>query len=507
MAQRRTIAIDPGERLLRAVEVRFDRAAIAVTRAIAVPAPADLDHENVEAVGRWIADAMKRGGFATSGEVLVVLARELATVRRIELPTDDEAELPEMARLAAQRDTPSEAGPLVVDVIPREALDVSMMALATAVPERAVSRVLRIMSAAGFKPTHCSLRTFGTARLLRDVERDGTATVGIDCSGDGVELVVVRDGDIRFSRGVRIADEGGADALAVEAKRSWTSWRLGQPEETVGAAVLFGDAVARSAAAEALGKVLGAPVTRFEPPTSIKVEVSADRKALDVVWPLVGLLLESGDGEETINLAAPRKAPDLAARRRSRILIGCGAVTLSALVGWTLGRQSWKSFVSSVEATKEEASAALPIHLRFKRDLARLTHLKTWESTRPEWLEHLRFLNGFSGDTTKVVLDNWSGTLEASDVQLSREGKWTVNHDIKIVLEGEAKDRTVADGLRDSLVDDARYALTSTGPDTEGGRRLRSPFSYVLRSNDPKAPSPRAEKPDATVRKPAGGVP
>ncbi|MFO0827953.1 MAG: hypothetical protein U0572_07350 [Phycisphaerales bacterium] len=500
MSQRCTIAIDVGEHEMRAVEVRFGRGTTIVARALTASLASDVDPENAEERGRQLGDALRRAGFPTSGDAVVLLDRGEASLRRVELPTDDDTELPEMARLAAQRETPAEAGPLVVDAIPRERLAASMVALAAAAPERLVNRCVRTATVAGFKPLQCTLATFGIAWLLREREHEGTVTIAFDCAGDTIEFVVVRDGEIVHSRGARVDPSAGAEALATEAKRSWMSWRLSDPDVTVGAAVLFGDEAAHAAATEALGKSLGAPLVRFDAPSAIGVDGGVDRSALDRAWPLIGVLLEAGTGEETINFVAPRKAPDLAARRRSRVLMALGAVTVCALLGWTAGRQSWRSFLSDVAEKKETASAALPKHTRFKRDQARLAHLTTWESARPDWLDHLRFLAGFADDSNKVVLDSWTGTLEVSDVQLSRDGKWSVAHEIKIVLEGEAKDRAIADGLRDALVDNAHYSLTSTGPDTEGGRRLRSPFSYVLRSNDPKAPEAPAAKSEGAAK-------
>jgi len=51
-------------------------------------------------------------------------------------------------------------------------------------------------------------------------------------------------------------------------------------------------------------------------------------------------------------------------------------------------------------------------------------------------------------------------------------------------LDGEAADRATADGLRDALVKDKGYALSSAGADARGGRRLPYPFAYTLRTGD-----------------------
>ena len=69
------------------------------------------------------------------------------------------------------------------------------------------------------------------------------------------------------------------------------------------------------------------------------------------------------------------------------------------------------------------------------------------------------------------MLDTLTANLEASDVQFDRSKRWKIAADLKIALAGEAKDRATADALRDALVDNGRYTVTSTGADTEGGEQ------------------------------------
>ena len=58
---------------------------------------------------------------------------------------------------------------------------------------------------------------------------------------------------------------------------------------------------------------------------------------------------------------------------------------------------------------------------------------------------------------------------------------------LTIVVDGEAKDRRVADVLRAALVKSDRYRTASSGADGAGGRRLPYGFTYRL-TTDAKAP-------------------
>jgi hypothetical protein len=60
----------------------------------------------------------------------------------------------------------------------------------------------------------------------------------------------------------------------------------------------------------------------------------------------------------------------------------------------------------------------------------------------------------------------------------------TAAPELRFVLDGEARDRATADGLRDTLVKEKGYTVASTGADARGGRRLPYPFAYTLRTAD-----------------------
>jgi hypothetical protein len=505
MSLRRTIAVEVTDTGVRAVEVRFGRGVPEVIRAANVAKPEDINADDPEALGSWAGGALRGAGFPGSADVIAVIERESCTLRTMELPTDDDSELPDVARLAAIRETPSEAGALVVDVIGRGTRGANTVALVATASDRAVNRVRQVIAAAGFRPLQITPRTFGAVTLSRQAHRDGAVTVAIDAPGDGVETLVIRGGEIAHSRGVRLDPEADASAVASEAKRSLSTWQLTATDEKIAAALFLGADPIRAALADPIGRAVGVALEAFEPGDRLTIAADVDRAALASAWPLVGLLLESAAGEETINFASPRRAPDVAARRRTRVIAAVGILCVAGLLGWTAGHKSWLSLEAEAEAADEEASSLLPKHSAYKRDDARFSHISTWQQAAPEWLEHLQFLHGFAADPTKVVLERWTGTLDASDVQCDRDGKWKVEREVKIVLQGEAKERSVADALRDALVDDARYSLTSTGADTEGGRRFRSPFSYVLRSDEVRSPTVRERTPAASGKPQGNG--
>ncbi len=513
MAARSYLCIDPTGRGLRAVLVVVEGGVATVERALVVAAPPEAeatepDAKETDAGGRWAADALRSAGFPTGSavhEVIVALDREQATIRRLSLPTDDADELPDMARFAIQRETPTEAGALAVDLVPRESAGGTTTVVVAAAPAAAVERARRVADAVANGAPVIGLRAFGVARLLGDAPQRpaeagaaAPAAPGViaafDCSGETLELVVVRGGEILYSRGVRVAD---AAAAASEAKRSWMGYRFTQADEQLSAAYLLASESWHAEFGAALDRALGMPLVAFAPPATLRVAASVDREALGACWSLVGLALERSGLEESINLAAPRRAPDRAARRRMRALAAAGVLVVAGLLGWTMGSFGRERARAEVEALTADATAKLPSHFRYRRDALKLEHLRSWESAAPDWLEELRFIHGFAPDSTKVVLDLFNASLEASDVQYDRSKRWKIAADLKFAMTGEARDRATADALRDALVEDGRFTVTSTGADTEGGRRLASPFTYVLRGPVRREPE-RSQKPSET---------
>lgn len=104
-----------------------------------------------------------------------------------------------------------------------------------------------------------------------------------------------------------------------------------------------------------------------------------------------------------------------------------------------------------------------------------------------DWLGHLLHLGTVSPPPDQLVLDSWTGVLNFRGVlfdgkQKASKRKWQTPMPIKIVLDGEAKDRKTADAFRAALVRGKLYTLTSAGPDSAGGRRLPYKFNYRLGS-------------------------
>jgi hypothetical protein len=537
MGARNAIAIDLGPRRLRAILAKRTDGArsgaiLQIKRALVEDFPSGLSIDDPIAVGHWIRNRLHAAGFP-KGSATIAIGREHVGLKRITLPTVDEAELADMTRLALQRELPFDADSAIIDFVPVERGPASTTVLAVAVPQPVIEHARIVARAAGFGIERISLRTMGAAALLRDFgfwlsdERSLPRTNGevqpsalkaaeasngesvsvelldapshrqskienpksssglaIDITGEGVEFCVVANGAIRVSRAAEVPQPQDmlavADAVVTETRRTWMSYRVGEDAGDVPMAIVMGDRRVSEYASGPLMEMLKVPVEVLKQ----HPRVDARGQDMDRLWPLAGLLLEPSVGNELIDFAHPRQAPDAGAAMRVRMLIAAGLIIVVLLGLWTLSQRHLRSLRQQATVLAKKESDAKPGYDRSRRDRYKLEHLKQWISVRADWLTHATYLTSIAPPTDRVVLDSWRGTLSFPGVAYDKKtDKWlTPERVMTIELDGEALNREMADAFREALVQTSVYNTSSTGADTMGGKRLPYGFTYRLRT-------------------------
>ena len=444
-----------------------------------------------------------------SGAAVLLVPREIAVVATTELLSDDEAELRSMARLAIARETATEGVETLGDFQIESRSSDGARAIVAAVPAAAVAAM---RAAVQVPVARATVRALGTLALLRSAPelRRGLVLV-VDTTVDSVELIVARDGSLLSSRGLSIPAEGRGPLAAREEALPAVRMLLASLKSADSGAnialsrVLFlGSSGVFEALSPELARLTGASVQRLESHpliTYASIDASARETFLSSCWPLAGALLEDElalrrDGS-AIDFLAPTGLIDVAARTRQRILLVAGVVVVAALAGWTLGTREWRALENRRDDLESKARNALPELRRMKRDELRLKHIEAHGQLSPDWLAHLDILRRFAPDPNVVVLDGMTAQLSGTEIEYSKTGSFDATPELRFVVDGEAKDRGVADALRDALVREKGYTLGSTGADARGGRRLPAPFAYTLRTTE-LAPS-AAKEPASTA--------
>lgn len=486
-----TIAIDIVRRRLRAIEATSSRGKLTVQRVVVATAPEQMDMQDAEAVGTWMAEQLRDAGIPR-GKATFAIPREAVALKRLTLPTIDDAELPGMVELAMHRDLPFDTAEAVIDFLPVGRTDDQTTVMAVAIPQPALDFVHQVAKAAGLKTHRISLRCLGTAALLRTMQHrrdDDGAWLGVDITHNGMELAVVDDGDIRFSRAAAVDHTGSdaefTDAVVTETRRSWMSYRIVEDASGVDQAFVMGESAIAREAAKSIQDVIGVRTEMVEAHPLI----SGDVDDLATTWPLAGLLLEPIINADTIDFNHPRKAPDRAAERRRLVMLAAVFALIVLAGGFVLAKQRLRGLESELRTVNAEVNKLLPTFYEYEREFWRMQHLDQWSRAKVNWLDHLTFLEARLADPTQLVLNEWSGSLRFNGVQYNRRAKegerWSTPREITITLSGEARTRELADSFRESLVNTKEYATRPTGPDVTGGSRLPQPsvpFKMTLRS-------------------------
>lgn len=366
----------------------------------------------------------------------------------------------------------------------------------------------------------------------------------VDIAGDGVELLVLSDrGEVVFSRGapLRPGGSGGndgpaepltdkprtassterrplAEAVLAEARRSWLGYRMGASGDGSPASVevralcVLGEPDIRDLVRPGLRELTGLSSEVEIEPADGAARLLRGVQSPGACGPLAALLLASCP---TLNLLRPRQAPDKAARRRQTALVAAGVLVLAGLLGYTFGRREAAAIADRREDIARKAQGALAEGWRLRRNEDKLSHVAQWARPNEDWLGDLVHIREILPQPGDVVIDKVDASQEFSGVKWERprppaagssggasasptspvngvdarpaagrsgDPRWTSSTDVRIVLEGEAKTRAIADALREQLIADSRFNTTTSGSDTRGGERLPYPFGFLLRA-------------------------
>lgn len=530
MAGRGHLAVDYSKRRFRAVQVVRSGDLLRVRRVLAKDIPDSVQPDDPVSLGEWAGDMLAKAGFP-KGKAVFAIPRDQVSLKRMTLPTTDPYELPDMVRLSMQRDLPFDPAEAVIDFVPVMVTGVggagtdgtpegsSTVVLVAAIQRRTIDHVQQVARAAGLRIERLSLRCMGLATVVRTLNEttddNQTAWLGIDVTGDGVELMVLSNGSVRFSRAAEVPhvtdSRQFADAVVTETRRSWMSYRVVEDAPEISGAFLVGDSAVTGLTHEAIGDLMNVRTEVI----SEHPRIIAGEHELAGTWSLAGLLLEPIVGAPSFDFLKPRKAPDRNARLRQCVLAASGVLLLLAVGAYGLAHRSLSDMRARLAGLTDQVREETPGHYEYEREYWRLQHLERWPEARVNWLEHLVQLERHLPDRSQLVLDGWAGSQRFSGVQFNdrqsdRTKWWSVPREIVITVEGEAVSQQIVDAFRQTFVQIAEYQARPAGPDTAGGKRYPFPFKLTLRTSvgDPSAGEADGTPSDgaATARRRADSV-
>jgi hypothetical protein len=341
-----------------------------------------------------------------------------------------------------------------------------------------------IEKAARLRLRSVALRGEGSAALFAQLSytQDGPI-LGVSVTPQGVELGVVSEGRVVFSRALEIAPPAGvedwrvfADRVAIEAKRTRMSYRgAAEGRDLVCVAVLGDDSLAGSVG-KSLGEELDLPWEAVRFPNTVELPSDMDGPTRAGVAPLIGLMLGAAINRPTYDFANPRRAPDTAASMRQAALAAMLGLIIFGGGGWVVADQQLRALRGQVVASKTNATAYADRYLKQMRAEVRVEHIEAILRPSVDWVSHLAYLSQSIPPAEEARIESITGSVKPSvgfkteqdgeyiDARTLAEGEWIKTRRIEFAVAGSAA-RAVANTLRDDLVASRVYTTFTRGAD------------------------------------------
>jgi Tfp pilus assembly PilM family ATPase len=528
---RTIVAISLDHDRLCAVSAALSSGRAQVKGWLSAKVPHGVDAKDPAATGQWLATELDKAGLPR-GKLVIAVPRGEVALKRLKLPKGEgmgEMELAGMVRLQMTRQLTMAVEGTAIDYVPiggaaAESVGAgeapadglpagaSVSVLAGALPGDRMQWYEALAKAAGCKIERLGLRAAGVAALLAAVsQRHSGPVLGIAAGWGSIEFVIVGDGQLVFARAADGGLAGGPDGpdgaftqrAAVEAKRTWMSYRAAEGSAEVDAVVVPGEGPLATELAQRCGEALEMTWQVAALPGVIELPEKMNESDRLVAAPLIGLVAEEILARPTLDFANPRKAPDLAAKKRQRVLAAVlGLIVLSGF-GYYFANKSLGDLKSRLKSATTENLRLKTEYDAFLRDDARLKHLRQWTAAKADWLAHTKWLSDQMPDPRQANLDQISGNLQANvafapgqNGTYNTDG-WSLKQVAAIGIKGPIKQREVGNDLRDRLISSGIYNVDTKGADDAS----RFEFDLTTAKPTPETPAP----PSAAAPKVAKG--
>lgn len=516
---RTVVAVSVDHDRLFALAATVTGSRIEVTRGISAQVPANIDSKDPAAFGAWLGSRLKEAGVSRARLVFAVTRGEVVLKRlRLPRPTAGDVDLAGMVRLQMARQLTLTLEGTAIDYVllgeDAAAADVAttqVSVLAGALPGDRVDWYRKVARAAGCRLERVGLLASGAAAILASVsQRHSGPILGIASGPASMEFVVVQDGHLAFARAAEVggdtpptdpdaAREALVQRAAVEAKRTWMSYRVGQDSAEIDAVVVPGEGDLARQIGRRCGEALEMQWRLAVLPDSVKFPSDMPEEQRLMAAPLAGLIGERILAKPTLDFAHPRKAPDRAAQRRQKALLAALILLAVGGVGFLYTSMELGRLKQRLEDAREAGAELRKEQQAHLRDQARLGHLQAWRSAGVDWLAHANWISDQlpRTETQRARLDALRGRMSSRVEYTGRSGAydhsaWRLDQYAAFDLSGRASDRELVNQMRLRFVESPVYRVETRGADAADAFALdlvtthRSPLSN---GSAPQAPA------------------
>jgi type IV pilus assembly protein PilM len=436
--RRRVLCLDWDRRFLRMVVANVGRGAIALEDAHSYAVPAEVDVDDPQSMGPYIAGLLRQHKIRLK-RVVIDMSREKAVINRVALPPTPNDELAAAVQFQALRELPFPAEQAVVDFSPtqRNAEGLVTEVLLAAVRKESLERAAATCREAGLVPARIGLRPYGNVIAIRYQQHLAEQNVLlVDVGPAMTEIDVVKHGSLAFSRaanvvvprrGERTEPEAHADSyevegvdipeyeeaqrsavrdLEVEINRTLQAFKAMDASTAIERIVIAGDTGVEEALHDAVRARFNLPVELYDPTEALGIDprdgqqLRAFSSAIGLAWGL------SREGLLEIDFLNPKKpvVKSVEARKKAKRVGALAAVIVLLLIGWA----AWDLYQLEQENQALDRRLAKLEMTALDREYLRLyvAGAEGWYQSAPVWLDHLLLI-------TQGLIDPGMGAADA----------------------------------------------------------------------------------------------
>ncbi len=473
-----------------AVQVLVSRSGVKVQRVCSSPCPEGVSQGTASQVGAWLKTVLREAGIGAQ-RALFAVSRGEVVLKILELPRsgiETEAEVCEAVRFQLARQLTMPMTDAVIDSIDLSPQSDSgtLSVLAGAIHKERLGWYASVAESAGLKIAGLQLRSGGIATLT---EREGGPVLVVAPGPETTEFVVASKGRVLFARLAEWAvtsgeaslpllrdepeqggggDDESARRVAVEAKRTWMSYRVSQRAEDLESIIVLGEGTEAEQIRARCHAMLEIPARCSGLPERVAIRPEVDEQTQATILPLLGLALRAGAGAGGLDFADPRKPPDVGAGRRQLVLASILGVIVVGGAGYLWAQNQLASLKDRESALTDELNALNLEYRAFLGELARAEHIKRWDSADPDWVGHIAWLSDRMPDPAQSQADRFLLILGASiryEGTAFPGGQWSTNTSVATSISGKVTARQMSLDLRERLLGERLHTVFNRGAD------------------------------------------
>jgi type IV pilus assembly protein PilM len=437
---RKVLCLDWDKRALRLVVARVGAGEMQLEDAHAHRIPNNVDPEDPQAMGAFIAQALQRHRIREK-RVIVDVPRDKAVINRLTVPPTPLNELAAAVRFQAMRELPFPVAQAQFDYVVTERNDdgLATQVLLAAVRSDSLEQLRATCEAAGLTPARIGLRPYASmiavGHLPGMLDR---RVLFLDVGPAMTEIDVMRANTLAFSRAANVsvpfhggelvtddsrvsskaelsevaladaAESTAVDDLLVEINRTLQAYRASEADATIDQIVIAGGTGIEPTLLEVVDERFGLPTTLFDPTVALGVDEQEAPK-LRAFAPTLGLAWGLGkEGLLELDFLNPKKPipPQQALKRRLRLGGIAAAVLVLGAVGYVVADfVQHNRELAALRADNRELAQKVRDNIDI--DIKRI-EADEWddEARAGVWLDHLLRLTRQAIDPGKKMVVN-----------------------------------------------------------------------------------------------------